>query len=484
MDPAAIRDQVDRILHSQTLANKSQLRKLLEILFANIDSQAGLNADRVIQELWPAETKTKRAADVATEINRLRNALESYYESEGKNDPITICLPKRSAPSTNGAPEKRWIAAMPRGDAEGKAQEESPPTLHGSYLRFLKFLVPAAVLGVLVYLFVPLLVKHDQPQSARVDGPVLRILNADGKVIWSKSFQDGLWPEYYDQEMATRIWFGDLNGDGHSEVLLLYHPAITPSLHSSMLICYSDRGKERWRWTPGRDLPELNGAPPVYRTFAVVVLKADGKKPRRIVVSSGNDPWWPDQIAMINTKGKTISEYWHSGHLDHLTLADLDGSGREEIIATGISNGYHQATMIVLDPDRVSGASLESARPELQIHDMGIAQEKLRLLFTRSDLNKALYVYNAGGEVAVQNGSIQLSIEECLQPARCPIWYQFDKHFNLVTAYADEQFRTAHAAFYAKGKDAHQFGPEEQTEFEKVRCLVGCETEFVLNKVH
>ncbi|MGB6461477.1 MAG: hypothetical protein WBG02_16050, partial [Candidatus Acidiferrum sp.] len=114
MDPAAIRDQVDRILHSQTLANKSQLRKLLEILFANIDSQAGLNADRVIQELWPAETKTKRAADVATEINRLRNALESYYEGEGKNDPITICLPKRSAPSTNGAPEKRWIAAMPR----------------------------------------------------------------------------------------------------------------------------------------------------------------------------------------------------------------------------------------------------------------------------------------------------------------------------------------------------------------------------------
>ncbi|MGC1089663.1 MAG: hypothetical protein WA894_14570, partial [Candidatus Acidiferrum sp.] len=90
MDPAAIRDQVDRILHSQTLANKSQLRKLLEILFANMDSQRSLNADRVIQELWPAETKTKRAADVATEINRLRNALESYYEGEGKNDPITI----------------------------------------------------------------------------------------------------------------------------------------------------------------------------------------------------------------------------------------------------------------------------------------------------------------------------------------------------------------------------------------------------------
>ncbi len=373
---------------------------------------------------------------------------------------------------------------MPRGGDGGQTAEGSSPTRRISPIGILKFLVPAIILGVLIYLLIPSLAKHDQPQSARVDGPVLRIMNADGKELWSKSFRDGLWSEYYDQGIATRIWFGDLDGDGHTEVLLLYHSAVTPRLHSTTLICYSDRGKENWRWTPGRNLPELQGAPAIYRSFGLVVLKAAGGKPRRIVVSSGNDPWWPDQIAMIDTKGKTISEYWHSGHLDHLILADLDGNGQEEIIATGISNGYHQATMIVLDPDGVSGASTEAARPELQIHGMGAAQERLRLLFTRSDLNKALYVYNAGGEVSVQNGSIQLSIEECLEPEGCPVWYQFDKGFSLVTAYADEQFRTAHAAFYAKSEDAHVFTTEEQLQFEKVRCLVGCKTEFVPDLVH
>jgi hypothetical protein len=36
-----------------------------------------------------------------------------------------------------------------------------------------------------------------------------------------------------------------------------------------------------------------------------------------------------------------------------MTLADLDGDGKEEIIATGVSNGYdHQATLVVLEPDR------------------------------------------------------------------------------------------------------------------------------------
>jgi hypothetical protein len=271
----------------------------------------------------------------------------------------------------------------------------------------------------------------------------------------------------------------DLDGKGHTSVLLLYHPAISPRSRSTTLICYSDRGKEKWRWTPGRELPELEGTPATFRTVALVVLKATEKRPLRIVVSSIHDPWWPNQIAMLDSNGKTISEYWHSGHLDHLTLADLDGDGREQIVATGISNGYHQATLIVLDPDRVFGASTEAARPELQIHGMGAAEERLRLLFPRSDLNKTLSVYNAGQEATIEHGRIRFSVAECLQPPSCLMWYEFDKHFELETAYADEQFRTAHAQFYAKGKDAHSFGPQEQAEFEKVRCLAGCKSEFV-----
>lgn len=86
MDPAAIHEQVGRVLRSRTLANKGQLRKLLEILHENMDSQAGLTTELVIQELWPTETKTKQAKDVATEMNRLRHALEAYYREEGKTD--------------------------------------------------------------------------------------------------------------------------------------------------------------------------------------------------------------------------------------------------------------------------------------------------------------------------------------------------------------------------------------------------------------
>jgi len=66
MDPATICEQIDRILRSRTFASKGQLKKLLEVLHRNMNSEIILTGDEVIKELWPTETRTKRSADVAT----------------------------------------------------------------------------------------------------------------------------------------------------------------------------------------------------------------------------------------------------------------------------------------------------------------------------------------------------------------------------------------------------------------------------------
>ena len=483
MDPTAISDQIERILRSQSFASKSQLRKLLEVLFQNIDSQTTLKPELVIKELWPAETRTKRSADVATEMNRLRHALESYYNGEGKADPITISLPNRSVPGPDGMLEKHWIVAKPReGETAGlrRASEDQRLIPRVSARRGLKLAAEIAAIGIVAYVTIRVLAVHGQPKFGRLDGSTLTILNAEGKELWRKTFPEGFGPDwYYAQGLATRIWFGDLEGKDQTSVLFIYSPAV-PQPHSTTLICYSDRGKEKWRWTPGRGLPELAGSPATYKTFALGVLKATEKRPPRIVVSSQHDPWWPNQIAILDSNGKTISEYWHSGGLTHMVLADLDGDGKEEIIATGIANGYdHQATLVVLDPDRVLGASTE-VRPEFQIHGMGVAQERLRLFFPRSDLNRALFQFNVATEPTVEHGIVRLTVMECITPLGCRIWYEFDKNFRLSAAYAGgDEFRSAHARFYQTGKDAHPLSAEEQAAFQKVRCLVGCKSEFV-----
>ena len=493
MDPDVIRDQIDKILLSQSFATKGQLRRLLEVLRTNMDSQAALTTELVIKELWPAEIKTKQARDVATEMNRLRRAVESYYDEEGESDCVIIYFPKR-APGGNGHQEARWIDAMPRGGTEADTPVQSTfqtavepaqaaPTA-GRQFHKKAGLITWAFLAVgflaCAFIFMPR-GAQPQPQSARLDGTVLRIMGTDGKELWTKNFPQGFGPAwYYEKESGPRIWFRDLEGRGQISVLFAYSPGTSQRPLSSTLICYSDRGKEKWRWTPGRDLPELNGNPAAFMTMALEVLKATSKRPPRIVVASV-DPWWPGQIAVLDVNGKTMSEYWHSGGLPYLTLADLDGDGREEIVLTGVANGYdHQATLVVLDPDRVSGASTE-VRPEFQIHGMGVAREKLRLLFPRSDLNRAgLFTYNYAIEPAARGAKLQVNVEECPGLKGCSIRYEFDRNFHLITANAGgDEFRNAHNRLYAQGKGAHVLGAEEQQAFLKVRCLVGCKSEFV-----
>ena len=491
MEPSAIREQIERILGSRSFAAKSQLRKLLEILCRNMDSQDNLNPDLVIQGLWPDEIRTKRSADVATEMNRLRHALETYYDEEGKSDPILISLPNRAVPARDGTHERQWIVAKPRngteiGATDDGAAENDKSRGRTNVRRRLKTIaagVALGVLGIVAYVSFRVLAVHDEPKFGRLDDSALAIFDKDGKELWRKVFPDGFGPDWYSaQGLPAPVWFGDLEGKGHTSVLFVYAPA-GPLSHSSTLICYSNRGKEKWRWTPGRELPELAGSPATFFTLALGVLKATDRRPPRIVVSSQYHPWWPCQIAILDSNGKLLSEYWHSGALSSMVLADLDGDGREEIVTTGINNGYLQATLVVLDPDRVFGASTE-VRPAFQIHSMEVAQERLRLLFPRSDLNKVLFTFNGAMKPTVEHGNIRLTVEECLVPPGCAVWYEFDKNLHLISAYAGDDFRSAHARFYQNGKDAHPFSAEEQAAFQKVRCLGGCKTEFVPSEIH
>ena len=458
-NPAETHQQIDRIVSSRTFSGKGQLVKLLRILFEQMDSTT-LKPDRVIRELWPEEVKTKSSADVATEINRLRKALEAYYLAEGSADTVLVTLPNRAV-QASGVREKRWMIAEPKAPAQLSTPtravstiEASPTPSHiGRRIWFVNLLV-AAVLLLIAGLFVAGLVTRDRrPYAARLEGSTLIISNQRGDELWRKSFSGGFWPQYYEQGVARRVWFGDINGDRHYEVLFAYHPATDPRSHSSTLICYSDRGYEKWRWIPGRVLPELEGEPATFELMAFGVLKSEVRKPVRIVALSRHTTWAPSQVAILDSGGHLTSEYWHSGHLSRLTLADLDGDGRQEIIATGISNGYHQATMVVLDSNNVNGASIEAARPEIQIHGMGVPHERARLLFPRSDLNLATAPWNEGMESAVEKGKIRFWTQEC--SAADGIWYELDNHFRLIHVWRGDYFSNAHDEYYRKQKNPH-----------------------------
>ena len=233
MDRNDIWKQIDRILHSGRFADKDQLKKLLEILFNNMETQATLKPDRVIRELWPEEIKTKQSSDVATEMNRLRREMKAYYETEGLIDPILISFPNRTAPSPNGAREKRWIVAETRSFAETPPTSPTPrvasippvtpppadiPVQRQSSATRAKYrkgfiVLAVIVVGLAAYISIRTMTADDRPQSGRIDNSELVIMNAEGKELWRKTFPGGFWSEYYQDGLATHLvlpgWFGD-----------------------------------------------------------------------------------------------------------------------------------------------------------------------------------------------------------------------------------------------------------------------------------
>ena len=301
MEREETRDQINRILRSESFADKGQLKRLLEFLFQNMASQTTLKPSRIIRELWPEENATKGSTDVATEMNRLRRAVDSYYSTEGHSDPVTISFPNRSKPGAEGEKETRWIIANPRESVPISVVQQHPsvsatgshpaslPIKSGSHRRGLAIAGTIVVLALVTFISITMLTADRRPQSGRIDNSDLVIMNAEGKELWRKNFPGGLWNEYYQNGLAahlyyqdglaTHLWFGDLDGDGHSEVLFLYHPAADPKSHSTTLICYSDSGKEEWRWTPGRVLPELNDVPSIYITMGFGVLQPTPNQP-------------------------------------------------------------------------------------------------------------------------------------------------------------------------------------------------------------
>lgn len=201
MDSSSSCDQIYKILRSRTFANKRQLRKLLEVLSSNLASQTSLTTDLIIRELWPAEVRTKRAADVATEMNRLRHALKKYYEGEGASDAVLITLPNRAPTTGNGTHERPWIAAQERGTGEfvepnpsiALEDQMAAPTIAVRRWR-LAIMAAVAVIGLVAFAWV---FRSPRPApritgSTQVthDGRDKERLVSDGPRIYFSSYPD------------------------------------------------------------------------------------------------------------------------------------------------------------------------------------------------------------------------------------------------------------------------------------------------------
>ncbi len=325
-----------------------------------------------------------------------------------------------------------------------------------------------------------LIIVHLSPQigapvSFRLDYNRLRVLDQADHQVWAQVFPDPLYSDAYSPgQLAShlRIWFGDLDGDSKSETLFDYFP-ITRETSGTALICYAQNGREEWRFVPGRVVSDRQRSySSAYVVAAFRVFRRAGQPEARIVVTSHHVWSYPNQVAVLSDAGKLLGEYWHSGQLDHVALAPVGPGGKQEILLGGAERGRQSAVLVVLDPDRVQGASQQEANDPTQLLGFAPNRDTTVLEFPRSEINRELGEYEKVSLLVATPGRVTVQVQALDAYPEVKTIYTLNDKLELTDVRFSDQYVSMHRELEARRILHHHFSPDEILPMRKIR-LVG-----------
>lgn len=152
LEGKAIREQLARIIASSALAQSQRRQRFLSYVVE--ESLAGrgdrLKGYTIGVEVFERPADFDPAIDpiVRIEATRLRDKLREYYETDGRDDPVRIELPKGSyAPLIEVGKSARTIRSAPQQDAI--AEPQRPPSASVAAIGEPINVHPAAIFGLM-----------------------------------------------------------------------------------------------------------------------------------------------------------------------------------------------------------------------------------------------------------------------------------------------------------------------------------------------
>ncbi len=290
-----------------------------------------------------------------------------------------------------------------------------------------------------------------------------------GKELWRHTFPWSLSDSAYGDEYVRRPlgWIGDLKGNGHTDFLFVAIPVELPNLGSTLFCFRGDRDAVRWSFKTERVVVDRGGdrmVPPYYPS-GVAVVPGPRHELTRVIVSSHHYLSQPTQVAVLDTNGNLVGEYWHPGHLYHMDQADLLGNGERDLLLTGVNNGNHQATLVILDPRSISGpvTPAEMRDQRFALLNMPAAKEKAVVLFPRSCLS-AGQPFTVARAIRVTKDRILVVVAENIEPDGPGFVYEFDYNLNVVNVVASHAgaARRFHQDLQDKGLLNHPFDADKE----------------------
>jgi hypothetical protein len=293
------------------------------------------------------------------------------------------------------------------------------------------------------------------PTAYRIEGATLIVLGKDDKEIWRYEFASGLDEAFYSATTGRSCAFADLDGDGRIETL--FNCCLESKSPEQYLTCFDNKGKLLWNFHPSGTVADSAGReflPPFSVNDFEVVQPAKGHQ-SKIVAACNHHFSFPAQVVMLDCHGRLLSRYWHRGHLTHIVVADLDGSGEPTVLLGGVNDAleYKRATLLAIDHRSFSGGSVSpSGSPYFA--SVGPGTEKVEVFFPKTRVSERKE-FNRVNYVGLRQNRILVCITEDIgEPGPWRVDYELDLNFNVTAVAFTDTLYTKYAEIFGDSRRA------------------------------
>lgn len=322
-------------------------------------------------------------------------------------------------------------------------------------------LLAALLFGIAALAWV--LTRPGEAVHFRVEGRSLIAEDRNGKQVWTHIFDQPLQPEWYTAATAQWLKQGDLDGNPAStEFVFRLATQGAGEDHSVRLVALTHRGEALWTFTPGRsvtakgrEFSNLYGI----NSFAIVPSRPGNPL---VAFSANHATQFPNQVGVVNGRtGKLEREYWHPGHLLRLKVHDWDNDGDQELILAGMNVGRAEAVLVMLDPLKMAGATIQPEGDPSRFDGFPPGVEKAVVHFPRSCMAKRWGRMNRAARFSVLSSGLEVVVFDGNLESGPYIVFTLDGNLNVLKAEPSQDFIVRHHRQEKERDLDHPFGPQD-----------------------
>ncbi len=298
----------------------------------------------------------------------------------------------------------------------------------------------------------------NNPYSINISNHILYVKNKYGGVLWNTHvhYSEPLVFSSDDVDLFSRIF--DINNDGINEVLITNESfdELKNVNEFGRIACFSNKHKLLWKYVFRESIEtRVEKFSPFY-SLKILAIKSDIKDPEVLLVGQ-HENFYPSPIIKLCLRdGKRVGGiFWHPGGGSKGFLNDIDGDGKDELVAIAISNGLEHCVLYCIDYDKLKGTAPTTIN--YRILNQPIADFDHYIILPKSDLNeyyKERYDFPVATPTLTYNNLININIVEEKFPGgnNVSINYDFDKDFKLKCISIGDKFRVVRDSLVAQGK--------------------------------